>query len=325
MPNETEQKGEIVIYKGGQSPELRVSVFDESVWMTQGEISDLYSTDRSSITKHIKNIIKSGELQEKSNVQNLHIAGSDKPVKHYNLDFILSVGYRVNSKKATQFRIWATSKLREYLMKGFLVDEKRLREAHETKLKELQQAHLFIRQALEAKRLLGFEKELGSIINDYTQTWIVLDRYDEGDLKIAAEKRKNIKNLEYSRAKAAVEHFKGRLMESERVSGTFGHERAGILEQTLKEVAKTGDDVVKQSAVLFYSIIKNRPFVDGNKRIASLLFVLFLIENNFLYDKKGERKFNDNGLIALALLIEETKPSEKETLLKLISNLVNKK
>jgi prophage maintenance system killer protein len=238
---------------------------------------------------------------------------------------VISVGYRVNSKKGTQFRIWATQKLREFLLKGYVVNENRLREAHETRLKELQEAHKFLHQAVEAKRLEGYEKELASIINDYTQTWVTLSRYDEGDFKISAKTRATIKNLDYARAKQAVEHFKIRLVKAEYATGTFGHERGTLLSDLLRDVSRRKLGLAEKAAIIFYETIKNRPFVDGNKRIASLLFVVFLIENHFLYDSKGERKFNDNGLVALALLIEETKPSEKPTLLKLIANLVSKK
>jgi prophage maintenance system killer protein len=322
---EPQSSGNIVIYKSSQGPELKLNLRDETVWMSQEQISELFQTDRSSITKHIKNIIESGELHEKSNVQILHIAKSDKPVRLYNLDFILSVGYRVNSKKATQFRIWATQKLRDYLLKGYVVNEKILRESQDAKLRELQQAHLFIRQALEAKRLSGYEKELASIINDYTQTWVMLNRYDEGDFEVTKKTSKKIEELDYVKAKKAIEHFKDRLVQQDYATGTFGREHGTVLKDLLADIAENKVSLENKAATLFYTIIKKRPFLDGNKRVASLLFVVFLIENHYLYDKKGERKFNDNGLIALALLVEETKSSEKDTLIKLIANLTHKK
>lgn len=322
--SDNEQK-ELIIYKSPDGPELQLNIQEETVWLTQAQISDLYQTDRSSVTKHLQNIVKSGELDEKSNVQILHIAGSDKPIKAYNLDFVLSVGYRVNSKKATQFRIWATQRLRDYLLKGYLVNEKRLRDAQENRLKELQQAHSFIMQAMEAKRLLGYEKELANIINDYTQTWVVLNRYDDGDLEVAKQTKKPLEQLDYVKAKKAVEHLRDRLMQQDQANGTFGRERMSALVDIIEALNKKNLGLEEKAAHLFYEIIKNRPFVDGNKRVASLLFVVLLIENHALYDKKGERKFNDNALIALALLVEETRPSEKSTLIQLISNLINKR
>jgi hypothetical protein len=325
--NET-KLGELILYKGADGPGLEISLQDETIWMTQTQISELFGTQRPAITKHLQNIYKSGELLEKSVCSVLeHTAADGKKYKtqYYNLDAVLAVGYRVNSKRATQFRIWATQKLRDYLLKGYLVNGKRLREAHETKLKELQEAHKFIRQAVEAKRLEGYEKELTSIIDDYTQTWVMLTRFDEGDIKIAKQARKTVKNLDYKRAKQAIDHFKRRMVEQDYASGTFGSEQGTHLSELLKGLARKNVSLEEKAANLFYDVIKNRPFVDGNKRIASLLFVVLLIENNFLYDAKGERKFNDSGLIALALLVEETKPSEKPIIVKLITNLVSKK
>jgi hypothetical protein len=323
-----QNKSELVIYKDSDGPEIRVSVHDQTVWLAQSEISEVFGTQRPAITKHLKNIFKSGELQEKQVCSILeHTADDGKKykVQYYNLDAILAVGYRVNSKKATQFRIWATQKLRDYLIKGYVVNEKRMRENQEAKLNELQKAHTFITKALEAKRLSGYEKDLANIINDYTQTWVILNRYDDGDLELDKEKSKNVKEMEYARAKKAIEHFKSRMVEHDLASGTFGRERGTTLAVLLENLTKSKIGLSEKAATIFYSIIKSRPFLDGNKRIASLLFVLFLIENNILYDKKGERKFNDNALIALALLIEETKPSEKEIVIQLVSNLVSKK
>src|SRR3989344_2842251 len=218
-----EHKGEIVIYKAETGPELRVSLYDETVWLTQAGISELFQTDRSSVAKHLRNIIKSGELAEKSNVQNLHIANSDKPVKFYNLDFILSVGYRVNSKRATQFRIWATKHLRDYLLKGYLVNEKRLKENEEIKLKELQAAVGLMQQALEVKRLEGYEKELLNIITDYANTWLTFYQFDSGTLDLDGNK-KATKYLDYDRVKKSIERFKSRLITNEEASDLFGQE-----------------------------------------------------------------------------------------------------
>src|SRR3989338_8637873 len=218
-----ENKGEIIIYKALQGPEIEVQVQEDNVWMTQVGIATLFETDRSSITKHLRNIVKSGELEEKSNVQNLHIANSDKPVKFYNLDFILSVGYRVNSKRATQFRIWATKHLRDYLLKGYLVNEKRLKENEEIKLKELQAAVGLMQQALEVKRLEGYEKELLNIITDYANTWLTFYQFDAGQLPLQGSK-KSAKYLEYDQIKKAIIRFKQRLLKNEEASELFAQE-----------------------------------------------------------------------------------------------------
>lgn len=330
MTKETENKGEIILYKDKEGPEFSISVVDETVWLTQAQMAELFGKDRDTISEHIQNVFKQGELERKPTTRKFRVVQNEgkrqvlREVEHYNLDMIISVGYRVNSKKGTQFRIWATQKLRDYLLKGYLINEKRLRETHETRLKELQQAHLFLRQAVDAKRLSGYEKELASIINDYTQTWVVLSRYDDGDLKVAKKTGKNIEELDYIRAKKAVEHFRDHMIDHDNATQSFGREQGKQLEVLIKEIAKLKVPLEQKAATLFYSLIKNRPFVDGNKRIASLLFIVFLVQNHALFDKKGERKFNDNALVALALLIEETKPSEKQTLIQLISNLASK-
>jgi prophage maintenance system killer protein len=324
-------RGEIILYKSDDGPELQLALENETLWLSQAQLAELFGKERQTIIEHIKNIYKEGELKESSTTRKFRVVQTEgkrqvsREIEHYNLDMVISVGYRVNSKKGTQFRIWATQKLRDYLMKGYLVNEKRLREAHENRLKELQQAHAFIHQALEAKRLYGYEKELAGIINDYTQTWVILNRYDEGDLELAKQNKGKLVDLTYERAKKAIEHFRDRLMEAEYASGTFGRERSSVLSEILNKVSQENASLEEKAALLFYETIKNRPFVDGNKRIASLLFVVYLIENRYLYDKKGERKFNDNALIALALLIEESKPSEKQTMIMLIANLTNKK
>jgi hypothetical protein len=222
------EENKVEIYKSSDGPELSVTLQDDSVWLNQAQMAELFGKDRDTISEHIQNVFKEGELQKNPTTRKFRVVQSEgkrqilRESDHYNLDVIISVGYRVKSKKGTQFRIWATQKLRDYILKGYLVNEKRIREAQETKLKELQQAHQFLRQAFEAKRLAGYEKEIANIINDYTQTWVILNRYDEGDLEVAKQTKKPAKQLDYVRAKRAVEHFRDRLMDTESVSGTFG-------------------------------------------------------------------------------------------------------
>jgi death-on-curing family protein len=328
-----ENKGEIIIYKAEQGPEIEVRVDQDTVWMTQADISRFFQTERSVITKHIQNIFKSAELSQNSVCAIFaHTAADGKiyQVEHYNLDAIISVGYRVNSKRATQFRIWATQRLREFLLKGYLINEKRLKENEELKLKELQQAVGLMQQALEIKRLEGYEKELLNIITDYANTWLTFYQFDADKLPLEGQKR-TAKYLDYEKVKKAVERFKTRLMKEKEASDLFGQEVSekllsllGNIQQTFgnKDVYPTLDE---KAAHLLYFAVKNHPFVDGNKRIGALLFILFLVENNYLLNRRGERKINDAGLTAVTLLVAESKPAQKDVMVKVIVNLINKK
>src|SRR3989344_5398131 len=330
----TENKGEIILYKAEEGPELRVIVKDESVWLNQDQIAELFGTQRPAITKHLNNIFKSAEVSQNSVSSILeHTAADGKTykVQYYNLDAIISIGYRVNSKRATQFRIWATKHLRDYILKGYLINDKRLKENEELKFKELQGAISLMQQALEVHRLEGYEKDLLKIITDYTNTWLTLYNFDSGTLVLEGAKKKEIKHLDHTEVKKAIERFRTRLMKEKEVSDLFGQEVSvkllsllGNLRQTFggKDVYPTLDE---KAAHLLYFAVKNHPFIDGNKRIGALLFILFLVQNNYLVNKKGERKINDTALTAITLLVAESKPAQKDIMIKLIVNLINKK
>ncbi len=328
-----ENRGEIVIYKAGSGPELEIRLEENTLWMTQADISKFFQTERSVITKHLRNIFKSAELSQNSVCAIFaHTASDGKTyqVEHYNLDAIISVGYRVNSKRATQFRIWATTKLRDYLLKGYLINEKRLKENEELKLKELQQAVSLMQQAMGAKRLEGYEKELLNIITDYANTWVTFYQFDAGELALDGSK-KNVTYLDYDQVKKSIERFKVRLIKEKEASELFGQEVSEKLLSLLGNVkqAMGGKDVYptleEKAAHLLYFAVKNHPFVDGNKRIGALMFILFLVENHYLLNKKGERKINDAALTAITLLIAESKPQQKDVMIKLVVNLINKK
>jgi len=335
---EETKKAEIIIYKAQEGPELEVKMDGGTVWMTQAQISELFQTHRSSITKHISNVFEMGELSEtdstlkQANVQKMHI-GLDKPTIFYNLDVIISVGYRVNSKRATQFRIWATNRLRDYLVKGYAINEKRLKDFEnlQVKLKDLAGAHKLIQSALENKRLEGYEKELLSIITDYANTWFVLNAYDKDDLKIEDVTKRPAKILKHQSLQKSITAFKKRLMAKKEAGDLFGREVGGKFQGVLGSIGQTfgGKELYasleEKAAHLLYFCIKDHPFADGNKRIGSLVFLLFLIENNYLYNRRGEKKINDTALAALALLVAESKPADKDATVKLIVNLINKK
>lgn len=319
----------VVIYKAARGPELKVRLEKETVWLTQGQIALLFGTQRPAITKHLNNIFKAGELDKKSASSILeHTAADGKRYKtqFYNLDAVVSVGYRVNSKLATQFRIWATGILKEYLIRGYAINEKRLFEAKE-KFNELKIAVEFLKNKSENKFLLGQEKEILNLLADYSKTLSILEQYDTGKL-LKPKGRKARFILKYVICAEIIDELKKELIAKKEASKLFGNEVdnkfesvVGGLYQTFgrKELYKTLEE---RAAHLFYLTIKDHPFSDGNKRIASFLFVYFLDKNNSLYRKNGERKINNSALTALALLIAESEPIEKEIMIKIIMNLI---
>lgn len=326
--------GEIAIYRDSHGPELKISIRDQSIWLTQAQIAQLFEVQRPAITKHIKNVLSDGELREKSVCSILELTAEDGKTYRtmlYNLDMVISVGYRVNSKKATQFRIWATEKLRSYLVDGYVLNEKRLAENRELKLRELELAHRVIQTALESRRLEGYEKDLLRIITDYANTWFVLNGYDKNTLGTTSLTKKPAQPLGYAQISKAIARFKARLMEKHEASELFGKENEGRLSGVLGSIHQThqGADlyssIEEKASHLFYFAIKDHPFVDGNKRIASLLLILFMVENHCLYNRKGERRVNDSALAALAILVAESKPEQKEILVQLVVNLIGKR
>jgi prophage maintenance system killer protein len=336
MPEET-KKGEIVIYKAPEGLELQVRMDSDTVWMTQTQISSLFQTERTSIGRHIKNVLNSSELRVDSVCAIFaHTAqdGKTYKVQYYNLDMIISIGYRANSKRATQFRTWATQRLRDYLLQGYVVNKNRLeqlKQEHNSQLKELQQTVKLFQNVIEARRTEGYEKEFLNIIVDYANTWTVLHEYDEGKLQITDVSKKASRKLDHVEIQKTIARFKQRLAIKKQVSPLFGQEVGGKLEAVLGSIYQTygGKELYpsleEKAAHLLYFAIKDHPFVDGNKRIGCLLFLLFLIENNYLNNKKGERKVNDTALVALALLVAESKPVQKEVMVKLVVNLINRK
>jgi len=337
MSENQDNRGEIIIYKEQDTPEIQVSLVDDTVWLTQAQIAELFDRNIPTIIEHIQNIYKTAELSQNRTTRKFRVVQTEgkreveREIEHYNLDMIISVGYRVNSKRGTQFRIWATQRLRDFLLKGYLINEKRLKENQEVKLKELEQANKLFHQVLESQRISGYEKDLLKIITDYTETWIILNQYDKEELAVENVSTKSAQLLNYDQVKKTIEKFKARLIKDGFASDLFGAEVGHKLKGALGNLAHTfgGKDLypsIEEKAVhLFYFVIKDHPFVDGNKRIGALLFILFLVENHYLFNRKGERKISDSALTALALLIAESKPAQKDIMVKLIVNLINKK
>ncbi len=322
---ELNETGKIVIYqtKSGQA-KLEVKISDDTIWLTQLQISYLFNVDRTVITKHINNIFNTRELLKESNVQKMHIAKSDKPVSFYNLDVIISVGYRVNSIQGTQFRIWATNILRKHLVDGYTINKQRIKEV-ERKYLELQKTINMLASNIKTSNLVSEEaKGILQVIGRYSKALDILDRYDHQNLEVPKGKKKEIFKITYENAEEIIAVIQSEFRESSLV----GREYKDSFKSVLKDIYQTFDGkelystVEEKAANILYLITKNHCFVDGNKRIAASVFVLYLQNNNILFDKSGLRRIDDNALVALTLMIATSKPQEKETIVKIISNLL---
>ena len=313
---------EIVIYEGGEA-RVEVRIDRETVWLTQEQISLLFDRERSVITKHIRNVFAEGELDAESNVQNLHIAGSDKPVKFYNLDVIISVGYRVKSQQGTRFRQWATRILREHLTQGYSLDRQRF----EHNAAELEAALALVKKAAAGETLTAeLGRGLVDVIARYTQTFLWLQRYDEGLLTAPAGSPGGVLPT-LAQAHAAIARLKADLMARGEASDLFGRERGDAFAAILGNLEQTvfGEpaypSVEAKAAHLLYFVIKNHPFSDGNKRSGAFLFVDFLARNGRLI-RNGAAVINDVGLAALALLVVESDARNKDVMIRLIENML---
>ncbi|MDH7554940.1 MAG: RhuM family protein [Spirochaetota bacterium] len=329
MKQQEIKKGEIVIYKSPKGPEIQVKLDKDTVWLNAHLIARLFDVNRPAIVKHINNIYKTGELDESSTCSILEQVAADGKIRKmnlYNLDMIISVGYRVNSKQATQFRIWATKTLKKHLVKGYTINEKRLLQAR-NQLQELQSAITFLQEKSKYESLSGQEQEILNLLADYSKTLTLLEQYDKE--KLALVKKANGKFiLNYDDAKRIIQEVKKELISKKEASELFGQENSNKFQGVLGSIYQTFDkkalysSLEEKAAHLLYFIVKDHPFVDGNKRIASFLFIYFLDCNNFLYRKTGEKKINDNALTALTLLIAISHPNEKDKLIKIITNLL---
>ncbi|MDB5207736.1 MAG: death-on-curing family protein [Flavisolibacter sp.] len=328
-----ESKGEVVIYKtdDGQT-ELKVFLNNDTVWLNQSQLTELFSQTKQNISLHIKNIFKEGELQESAVVkESLTTAADGKKYKTrlYNLDVIISTGYRIKSHRGTQFRIWATQTLKNHLVKGYTINEKRLQEQQE-KFKELHQTVEFLKNTLGTKNLSGNEAQgLLEIISTYTRSFVLLNQFDSNSLEIELSDKLLTHEINYDEAIAAIEQLKKKLITEGEASYLFGKQREEAFSGILNSVVQTfgGEylypSIEEQAAHLLYFVIKNHPFADGNKRIGAFLFVWFLHLNQHLLRKGNEAKINDNALVALALLIAQSDPATKELMIKLVINLIN--
>jgi prophage maintenance system killer protein len=323
------EKGEVIFYEAGSGDgRIEVKLENETVWLNLNQMTDLFGRDKSVISKHLSNIFKENELDEHSVVAKNATTGTDGKtyqVEYYNLDVIISVGYRVKSKQGTQFRIWANKVLKDYLTKGYAIDQKRFQE-QSRQLEELKRTVKLLGNVIESKNLNSDEATgLLKVVTDYAYALDVLDRYDHQVLEIEAVSPKQLFQLTYPAAMDAIKGLKDKFGGS----SLFGNEKDESFQGSLAAIYQTfgGKDlypsVEEKAANLLYFVIKNHSFSDGNKRIAAFLFVWFLEKNAILYREDGSKKIADNALVALTLMIAESKPEEKDMMIKVVVNLIN--
>lgn len=315
---------EILIYTAADGRiEIDVNIAEESVWLSLTQIAQLFKRDKSVVSRHINNIFKVKELEKKSVIAKFATAGPDGKiyqVDYYNLDVIISVGYRVNSKEGVRFRKWATQVLKDHIIRGYSIYEKRLAEHG---INELQQAIKLLSKTLIQQEMVNdIGSEAIQIILSYSKTWSLLLAYDEGRLALPKKGRIAISALDYKKTVDAISALKAELYSRKEASPLFGNERDHGFYSILRNIEQTFDgeqlykSIEEKSANLLYFIIKDHPFTDGNKRIGCFIFLLYLKM------QKIPIKLNENGLVALALLISESDPSQKDTMVKLIINII---
>lgn len=303
---------------------VEVRFDNDTVWLSQAQMVQLFGRDVSVISRHIKNALAEGEITEKSNLQKMQIANSDRPVVFYDLETIISVGYRIKSQQGVAFRRWATVRLKDYLLKGYAINQDRLAQnAH-----ELEQALLLIQKTAKSPELtLDGGRGLVDVVSRYTQTFLWLQQYDEGLLSDPkGELGGALPSLD--EARQALAGLKADLVAKGEATELFAKERGDGLSAILGNLEQTvfGEpaypSIEEKAAHLLYFVIKNHPFADGNKRSGAFLFVDFLHRNGRLFIAENTPIINDTGLTALALLIAESNPDNKETLIKLVVHML---
>ena len=317
---------DIAIFEGSAG-EVVVTVGQETVWLTQAQMGDLFAKNKRTISEHIRNLFREEELDEAAVVRNFRTTASDGKsydVQHYNLDVIISVGYRVKSPQGVRFRQWATRLLKEHLLKGYTLNQQRF----EQNARELEAALALVRKAARGEGLdLASGRGLVEIISRYTQTFLWLQRYDEGLLTEPAGTEGG-ELLSDVQAMQALGELKQQLMARGEATELFARPRGDGLGALLGNLAQSvfGQSayptVQSKAAHLLYFVVKNHPFADGNKRSAAFLFVDFLHRNRALWLANGEPIINDTGLAALTLLVAESDPAQKETLIRLMINML---
>ncbi len=322
---------QIVIYQSedGQT-QVDVRLENETVWLTQAQMVDLFQTTKQNVSLHVGNVFKEGELEEKSTVKEYLTVQKEgerkvsRKVKYYNLDVIISVGYRVKSKRGTAFRIWANNVLKQYLIKGYAVNERMRKE----QIGELRQLVGMLGRTIQNQPLLSNDETdaLFKVVTDYTYALDTLDNYDYGRLTINKTTEEEPFHATYNNAMEAIYGLRNKFGGSV----LFGNEKDGSFKSSIGQIYQTfgGEElypsVEEKAAMLLYLVTKNHSFSDGNKRIAATLFLWFLNGNHILYHPDGSKRIADSTLVALTLMIAESRTEEKDVMVKVVVNLINK-
>ena len=329
------EENKIIIYQteDGQT-QIDVRMENETVWLTQAQMAELFQKDRTVITRHINNVFKEGELEKEEVCAKFahttrHGALTGKIQMQetvlYNLDVVISVGYRVKSKRGTAFRIWARKILKDYLIKGYAVNERIRKE----QIGELRQLVGMLGRAVQSQPLLSTDETnaLFEVVTDYTYALDTLDNYDYERLTIEKTTKEEPFHATYENAMEEIR----RLREKFGGSVLFGNEKDDSFKSSIGQIYQTfgGEElypsVEEKAAMLLYLVTKNHSFSDGNKRIAATLFLWFLNNNGILYRKDGSKRLADNTLVALTLMIAESKTEEKDVMVKVVVNLINQR
>ena len=324
-------QNEIILYQSDSSVELEVLLENETVWLSLNQMTKLFDRDKSVISRHIKNIFEEEELFVNSTVANfatVQIEGDrtiERDIEYFNLDVIISVGYRVKSKQGTRFRQWANSVLKDYIIKGYAVNDRLKLQQYD----ELKQTVKLLSNVIQNKEIeLSAEEAKGmlQVISDYTYALDTLDKYDYQSLAIEETTEKTGFRATYENATSAIETLRKKFGSS----NLFGSEKDKSFDSSINTIYQTFDgkelypSVEEKAAMLLYLVTKNHSFSDGNKRIAAFLFLWFLQNNAILYKENGQKLIENNTLVALTLMIAESRTEEKDIIVKVIVNLINK-
>lgn len=309
--------------------QIEVKFDDDTVWLNRNQLAALFDRDVKTLGKHISNVFADKELNKKSTVAKFATVQKEgdrlieRQIDYYNLDVIISVGYRVKSQRGIQFRQWATQRLKDYLVKGVVLNQKRLDELQKV-------VEIIQRTSVSEEGQLSETKGLLDILSKYTKSFVLLNQFDSNSISLSKLEENITYEIQYNEALFAIEELRKQLVVKKEATSLFGNQKDKSFEGILKSVIQTFNGVYlyptieEQASNLLYFIIKNHPFSDGNKRIGAFIFVWFLEKNKHLLKKTGESKINDNALTALALLVAQSNPAEKELMVKLICNLIRK-